>query len=59
MHVLIVRFKNGSVEYFGPFPTLFRANEYAEACATSAQYAAHTVASLIVPFNVVRGVVWK
>jgi hypothetical protein len=59
MHILIVSFKNGAVEYFGPFPTLFRANEFADAVKLSTGYARHHVASLIVPFNIVQNVVWK
>jgi hypothetical protein len=28
MHLLVVSYTNGDREYFGPFPTFFRANEY-------------------------------
>lgn len=28
MYCLVVSYKDGSKDYFGPFPTFFRANEY-------------------------------
>jgi high-affinity K+ transport system ATPase subunit B len=60
MHVLIVTFKNGAVEYFGPFPTLFRANEYLEALnAVELRVARSEVVSMIVPYAVVKSVLWR
>lgn len=31
MHLLVVSYKDGTKDYFGPFPTFFRANEYSSA----------------------------
>lgn len=51
MHLLVVSYKNGSVDYFGPFPTFFRANEYGLALAAvkKESYARHHVVNLILP----------
>ena len=53
MHLLIISFKNGDVQYVGPFPTYFRANEYGHACQQElAGYARHHVVKLVLPANV-------
>ena len=50
-HILIVRRKDGGTEYFGPFPTFFRANEYGLKAALEEGYHSHKVASLVLPHN--------
>jgi hypothetical protein len=50
MHLLVVSFRNGEVQYIGPFPTYFKANEYGLALQHSLEgYARHHVVKLMLP----------
>lgn len=60
MFLLAVLLKNRNVEYVGPFPTYFLANEFGKAFREEIkEYKTHHVCALQVPDVVVKQVVWK
>jgi hypothetical protein len=52
VHILVVRLRDGSTRYFGPFPTWFRANEYRDAVLSTVKDVAYCEATpLVLPHN--------
>lgn len=61
MHLLMIIFKDRQIEFIGPFPTYFRANEYANAAleADGHKIERTAICPLIVPYSVVQQVSWR
>lgn len=61
MHILVLSFVNGDVNYVGPFPSEYRASLYAASAVLSYgdKLARWFVKPLIVPHTVVFQVLWR
>lgn len=59
MHILLVIFKDGAVEFIGPFPTYFRANEYATTIIAEGRVDRTVIRPMIIPYAVVQKVEWR
>lgn len=58
MWLLVVGHINGSVDYYGPFPSLDRAIKYANAGEDFKKSRWHAV-PLVIPYSVVSSVYWR
>lgn len=56
MYLLVVGSPNGSAEYFGPFPTEERAQQYGSSMPPGFRW---HVTTITLPYAVVREIVWR
>jgi hypothetical protein len=64
MYILILHYRHGGPDYFGPFPSVSRAMDYAEIAKTYSNVSIrklmyYTISPLILPHSVVHNVIWR
>lgn len=58
MYILMVAHKSKKVDAYGPFPSIRRAELYAESIAKAMEVRIF-IQELIVPYPVVKNVIWR